>query len=271
MISLMPTTCDTQEVTVVERAEGAVAAAADHLAVRIPELPEATLGCQLDDMRQLLEQRLAQSGEPADDSATTAELLISILRLRCELLDEDLSRRFRCLTEIRNALSDLRGLSPREMIYAAPVVLSREFGFARTMISTVRGSMWRAPAPIYRRRKGRSLFATVPRLCPRRPHPTGGCAAGDRTHPQAVRSLRAVAERRQTHVQRDRQCFRLPWVYCCPDHRRGRAIGMLHADRPEHEGVVTMRPSRPVGGLCRVPGGGVRECGARREGRPTTR
>ena len=65
-----------------------------------------------------------------------------ILRYQCELLDHELSRRLKCLTEIRDALEHLRGLSPREMIYAAPVVLSREFGFARTMISAVRGSVW---------------------------------------------------------------------------------------------------------------------------------
>ena len=126
--------------------------------------------------------------------ATTAELLISILRVRCELLDDDLSRRLRCLSEIRNALADLRGLSPREMIYAAPVVLSREFGFARTMISTVRGSVWRPQHLYIEDERADPYVATVPRVRRGRPHPTGGRSAGDRTHPQAVRSLRAVAE-----------------------------------------------------------------------------
>jgi hypothetical protein len=62
--------------------------------------------------------------------------------LQCELLDDELFRRVRWLTQIRNALEDLRGLSAREMIHAAPLLLSREFGFARAMISTVRRSMW---------------------------------------------------------------------------------------------------------------------------------
>src|SRR6516225_372934 len=89
---------------------------------------------------------VAASDADLDDSTegpeATPDLLISVLRLQCELLDDELSRRVRWLTEIRNALGDLRGLSPREMIHAAPVVLSRGFGFARTMISTVRRSMW---------------------------------------------------------------------------------------------------------------------------------
>ena len=142
MVSLTAVAASVQDLTVVERAVALVAAAADHLALPPSALPAAALGCQLDDLRQRLEQRVELSAESADDSASTAELLISVLRVQCELLDDDLCRRVKCLTEIRNALGDLRGLSPREMISAAPVVLSREFGFARTMISTVRGSVW---------------------------------------------------------------------------------------------------------------------------------
>ena len=194
MVSLMPMAPSTQDSTVVERAEAVVAAAADHLALPPSDLPPTALGCQLDDLRQRLEQRIALSAEPTDESAATAELLISILRVRCELLDHDLSRRVRCLSEIRNALGDLRGLSPREMIYAAPVVLSREFGFARTMISTVRGSVW-LPQHLYIEDEGADPQSRPFReYVARRPHPTGGRSAGDRTHPQAVRSLRAVAE-----------------------------------------------------------------------------
>ena len=76
---------------------------------------------------------VAASDADLDDSTegpeATPDLLISVLRLQCELLDDELSRRVRWLTEIRNALGDLRGLSPREMIHAAPVVLSRGVWF----------------------------------------------------------------------------------------------------------------------------------------------
>src|ERR1700746_2055052 len=108
----------------------------------VQQVAVAASDADLDDATNQLGQRLALSPDSADESEATADLLLSVLGLQCELLDDELSRRVRCLTEIRNALRDLRDLSPREMIHAAPVVLSREFGFARTMISTVRGSVW---------------------------------------------------------------------------------------------------------------------------------
>ncbi|MCW2628447.1 MAG: response regulator containing a CheY-like receiver domain and an DNA-binding domain, partial [Mycobacterium sp.] len=107
MVSLMPMACIAEDLTEVARAEAVIAAAGDHLALPPADLPPTALGCQLDDLRQRLEQRIALSPEPTDDSKATSELLISILRAQCELLDHDLSRRVRCLTEIRNALGEL--------------------------------------------------------------------------------------------------------------------------------------------------------------------
>ena len=112
--------------TLTERAAAAVVAAADHLGIPAAELPQTALRCQLEFVRHGLEQRLALSHDSGDQSAPTAELLISVLTVQCEVLDHDLFRRLRSLTKIRNALEELRGLSPREMIHAAPVVLSRE-------------------------------------------------------------------------------------------------------------------------------------------------
>jgi DNA-binding CsgD family transcriptional regulator/GAF domain-containing protein len=228
-----------EDLTLVERAEAAVAAA-DHLALPPSELPQAALGSQLDELRQRLEQRIALSPEPTDASGATAELLISVLRMRCELLDHGWSRRVTCLSEIRNALGDLRGLSPREMIYAAPVVLSREFGFARTMISTVRGSAW---------------------------IPLHVCIEDERAHPYSRPFLEYVAGARieLADVPSETELIRKRCGVIVPsprdDHRtfneivevsgclgyiaapitvRGRAIGMLHADRPEPDGMVTM-------------------------------
>ena len=131
-----------EDPTVIAHAEAAVAAAADHLKVAPPELTPAALAHQLDSLRQRLEERISLPSDPTDDVATTAEILISILRLQCELLDHDLARRVKSMSEIRQALGYLRGLPPHKMIHAAPEVLSREFDFARTMISTVRGSLW---------------------------------------------------------------------------------------------------------------------------------
>ncbi|MDT5352445.1 MAG: hypothetical protein QOJ56_977, partial [Mycobacterium sp.] len=127
---------------VIARAEAAVAAAADHLKVPPPELTPAALAHQLDSLRQRLEQRISLLSDPTADAATTAEILVTILRLQCELLDHDLARRVKSMSEIRQALGYLRGLPPRKMIHAAPEVLSRELDFARTLISIVRGSLW---------------------------------------------------------------------------------------------------------------------------------
>jgi DNA-binding CsgD family transcriptional regulator/GAF domain-containing protein len=238
--SLMPVACSAKDLTVEERAEAVIAAAADHLALPPSDLPPTALGCQLDDLRQRLEQRMALSPEPTDDSAATAELLISILRVQCELLDHDLSRRVRCLTEIRNALGELRGLSPREMIYAAPLVLSRELGFARTMISTVRGSVW----------------------LPQHLHIEDGVADPysrpflEYVHGAHIQLADAPVEteliRKRCGVfvpspREDKRTFKeIVNVSGCrgyiaaPITVGGRAIGMLHADRPEPDGVVTM-------------------------------
>jgi DNA-binding CsgD family transcriptional regulator/GAF domain-containing protein len=229
-----------EDLTVVERAEAAVAAAADHLGVPLADLPQTALRCQLDDLRQRLEQRIALTPEPRADSAATAEMLIAILRVRCELLDHELSRRVRCLTEIRNALGQLRGLSPREMIYAAPVVLSREFGFARTMISTVRGSVW-VPQHLHiedeaadpHSRPFHEFVAHAHIQLADAPLETelvrkrcGALVSAPREDKRTFKEIVDVSG-----------CF---GYIAAPITVGGRAIGMLHADRPAPDGIVTM-------------------------------
>ena len=141
MLATMPTASRAEDATVVARAEEAAAAAADHLALPFPDLLRSPLGPQLADLSQLLEERISLY-EPTDVAVASVEHLISILTVRCELLDDGLSRRVRSLSEIRAALAKLRGFPPRDMIHAAPGVLSRELAFTRTMISNVRGSLW---------------------------------------------------------------------------------------------------------------------------------
>src|ERR1700677_1805619 len=142
MVSRVRMASIAEDPMVIARAEEIVAAAAEHLELPLPDLTPAALGHRLASLRQQLEQRIAVPSNPTPDWAITAEILISILRLQCELLDHDLGRRVKSMSEIRNALGQLRGLAPHTMIYAAPEVLSRELAFARTMISTVRGSLW---------------------------------------------------------------------------------------------------------------------------------
>jgi DNA-binding CsgD family transcriptional regulator len=238
MVLRMPMASWAQDSTVVERAEAVIAAAADHLA--LPDLPPTGLGQQLNDLKQRLEQRIALSPESTDQSAATAELLISILGVQCELLDQDLSRRVRCLSEIRSALSDLRGLSPREMIHAAPAVLSREFRFARTMISTVRGSVW-LPQHLHIEDEEADSKSRAFREYIKGAHIQLADA------PLETELIRKRCGAFVPSPMEDRRTFKeIVEVSGCvgyvaaPIIIQGRAIGMLHADRPHPHGMVTM-------------------------------
>jgi DNA-binding CsgD family transcriptional regulator/GAF domain-containing protein len=224
----------------VARAEAAVAAAADHLKVPPPELTPAALAHQLDSLRQRLEQRISLSSDPTADAATTAEILITILRLQCELLDHDLARRVKSMSEIRQALGYLRGLPPRKMIRAAPDVLSRELDFARTLISIVRGSVW-LPLHLHIEEEkadphGRQFLeyitdrhiqlADAPletELVRKR------CGAFAPSPMDDKRTFKELVEASG--------CF---GYIAAPITVQGRAIGILHVDRPEPHGIVTM-------------------------------
>ena len=200
----------------------------------------AASGADLDDATNQLGQRLVLSPDSVDESEATADLLISVLRLQCELLDDELSRRVRCLTEIRNALRDLRGLSPREMIHAAPVVLSREFGFARTMISTVRRSIW-LPQHLHIENEGDD-----PQSRRLREYLTGAQIHLANAPVEAKLIRKRCGLLVLSPKQDKRTCKEIIDVSGCsgyiaaPITIQDRAIGMLHADRPEPDGIVTM-------------------------------
>jgi DNA-binding CsgD family transcriptional regulator/GAF domain-containing protein len=200
----------------------------------------AASGADLDDATNQLGQRLVLSPDSPDESEATADLLISVLRLQCELLDDELSRRVRCLTEIRNALRDLRGLSPREMIHAAPVVLSREFGFARTMISTVRRSIW-LPQHLHIENEGDD-----PQSRWLREYLTGAQIHLANAPVEAKLIRKRCGLLVLSPKQDKRTCKEIIDVSGCsgyivaPITIQDRAIGMLHADRPEPDGIVTM-------------------------------
>ena len=225
---------------VIARAEAAVAAAADHLKVPPPELTPAALAHQLDSLRQRLEQRISLPSDPTADAATTAEILVTILRLQCELLDHDLARRVKSMSEIRQALGYLRGLPPRKMIHAAPDVLSRELDFARTLISIVRGSLW-LPQHLHIEEEkadphGRQFLEYII----------------DRQIQLADAPLETELVRKRCGAfapspMEDRRTFKeLVEASGCfgyiaaPITVQGRAIGILHVDRPEPHGIVTM-------------------------------
>ena len=206
----------------------------------VQQVAVAASDADRDDATNQLGQRLALSPDSADESEAVPDLLISVLRLQCELLDDELSRRVRYLTEIRNALAGLRGLSPREMILAAPVVLSREFGFARTMISTVRRSIW-LPQHLHIENEGDD-----PQSLRLREYLTGA-----QIHlANAPLEAKVIRKRRGLLVPSSKQdkCTRKEIIdvsgcsgyVAAPITIQDRAIGMLHADRPEPDGIVTM-------------------------------
>src|SRR6516164_4663864 len=240
MVSQAPIAAIADDPAVVARAEATVAAAADHLKVSPPDLTPTALGHQLANLRQRLEQRIALPSDPRDDWAITAEILISLLRVQCELLDHDLARRVKSMSEIRHALCYLRGLPPRKMIYAAGEVLSREFAYARTMISTVRGSLW-LPQYAYIEDEGadphsRSLLEYI----------------SNRQIQLADAPLETELVRKRCGVfapspRDDKRVFKeiMEASGCfgyigAPITVQGRAIGIIHADRPEPHGIVTM-------------------------------
>ncbi|MDP7723608.1 LuxR C-terminal-related transcriptional regulator [Mycobacterium sp. TY814] len=225
---------------VVARAEATVAAAAEHLKVSAPDLTPAAFGHQLDNLRQALEQRIALPSDPTEDWAKTAEILISILKLQCELLDNDLARRVRSMAEIRHALGYLRGLPPRQMIQAAPEVLSRELAFARAMISSVRGSLW-LPQHVHIEDQGSDRHSRSLREYIKGRHIQ---LADAPLETELVRKRCGVFAPSPVN---DKRVFReIMEVSGCfgyigaPITVQGRAIGILHVDRPEPHGIVTM-------------------------------
>jgi DNA-binding CsgD family transcriptional regulator/GAF domain-containing protein len=238
MVLRVPVSSSREGSTVVARAEAALAAAADYLGLSSHDLPSASLGRQLAELTRRLEERIALA-EPSDESVTDAELLISVLRLHCELLDDDLIRRVKSLSEIRSALGDLRGLSPRDMIYAAPVVLSRELTFARTMISTVRGSLWLPQhlhiededadpqsRPFHKYVEGAHIqLADAPLETELVRKRCGAFVPSPADDKRTFKEIVAISG-----------CF---GYIAAPITVQGRAIGMLHADRPGPRGTVT--------------------------------
>jgi DNA-binding CsgD family transcriptional regulator len=239
MVSPMSVVSHAGNSTVVERAGALVAAVHDHLGLPPSDVPPDALGCRLDELSRGLEQRIAHMEESRGDIADTAELLIAVLGVRSALLDDDLTRRLKCMREIRGALADLRGVSPREMIFAAPRVLSREFGFARVMISTVRGSVWR-PQYLYIDDDKADNFS--------RPFLdyVHGAHIQLADAPLETELVRKRCGALVPSPRDDKRTFKeIVNVSGCrgyiaaPITVQGRAIGMLHADRPEHEPTVT--------------------------------
>lgn len=222
------------ETALMECAEAVASAAADHLELPLPEFRPNALDLHLDNLRQRLEWRIAELGV----SEATAGHLVAVLRMQCALLDDELFRRLRSLSEVRNALGGLRGLSPRDMIQAAPMVLSREFEFARTMISTVKGSLW-LPQQLF------IQGGVVDPESQRFSSFVDGAQFQLASAPLETELVRKRCGALVSSPASDKRTFKeIVEVSGCfgyvaaPIIVQGRAIGMLHADRPGQGGRV---------------------------------
>lgn len=239
MVSRLLMTSAAEESTVEQRAGEVVAAAVDHLALSPAELMSGSLGCRLDDLRHRLERRIAESDEPTDDTVATGDLLVAVLKARCDLIDHELARRVGSLSEIRQALGKLRGMSPRDMIQEAPVVLSRELAFTRTMISTVRGSLW-LPQRLH-------IEDESDRHSRRFREYVDGARIPLSVAPLETELVRKRCGALVPAPKDDKRTFKeIVEVAGCfgyiaaPITVHGRAVGMLHADRPGPRGQVSM-------------------------------
>jgi hypothetical protein len=123
------------------------------------------------------------------------------------------------------------------MIHAAPVVLSREFGFARTMISTVRRSIW-LPQHLHIENEGDD-----PQSRRLREYLTGAQIhlANAPVEAKLIRKrcgLLVLSPKQDKRTCKD--VSGCSGYIAAPITIQDRAIGMLHADRPEPDGIVTM-------------------------------
>jgi DNA-binding CsgD family transcriptional regulator len=125
------------------------------------------------------------------------------------------------------------------MVYAAPAILSSEFGFSRTMISAVRGSVWLP----------RHLHIADERIDPYS-RPFHDYVAGAHIQladaPLETELIRKRCGALVRCPKEDKRTFKVIvdvsgciGYIAAPITVQGRAIGILHADRPEPDGIVT--------------------------------
>ncbi|WP_189595079.1 LuxR C-terminal-related transcriptional regulator [Nocardia cerradoensis] len=176
---------------------------------------------------------LINSSETAAARRTEAcAVLAALHRLQHEDLETALAQQLSSLSEIRDSISALAGLSPRQLIDTVPAQVCRDLALGRAMISTISGSVWLPQHLHIEERTAESATfeqfvdgARIPlsdapletELLVRRrtvalvPDPV----SDKRTYKQIV----DVAQTRA--------------YVAAPITVRGRTIGMLHADRPE--------------------------------------
>ena len=183
-------------------------------------------------------RRLEQMASTTDCHRDARRLLTALLRSRCEIIDVQLSNRLRSLSEIRESVERLRGLSVHEIVLGVPQVVSCELMLGRAMISTVCDSTW--------------LPQRLHVADPNDPGRQATLQYIDRAHiPLSQAPLERELVRRGraaivTSARDDKRTFKgiidvsgCRGYVAAPITARGRVVGLLHADRPATDLNVT--------------------------------
>ena len=177
--------------------------------------------------------RRAQPVEPE----VVRDVLVSVLEARSELMDRELVVLIRALSGVRDGMEELRNLAPQTLIERAPGALSRSLSFGRVLISKIRGPVW----------------------LPQEWHIDDVESESNRllqfvmgaTIPLSRAPLEASIVRRRTGIvvqspSSDRRTFKALMAVAgsvgyiaAPIMIQGRAVGMVHADRPSDGRTVT--------------------------------
>ncbi|QSE80217.1 helix-turn-helix transcriptional regulator [Rhodococcus koreensis] len=202
-----------------------------------PDVGSPTLSVSLAAARGRLVEALTDGQLAETDIGDACRVLVDIERVQEQLARTEAIRRIAELGEVHDAAVTLRGLSPRQIIEAAPEVVCTQLPFARSMVSAVSGSLWQ-PRRLYLRPEldGSPLdfsdyvdsavlsLAEAPletELVRRRvPALVAAPADDDRTHKEIVSRSRTSA------------------YVAAPVMSAGKVIGLLHADRPGSEHVL---------------------------------
>ncbi|WP_063001640.1 LuxR C-terminal-related transcriptional regulator [Nocardia mikamii] len=182
---------------------------------------------------------LINSAETTPARRTEAcEVLAALHRLRHEELATALTQQLSSLSEIRDSIGTLAGLSPRQLIDTVPAQACRDLSLGRAMISTISGSVW-LPQHLHieERTVGSAAFeqfvdgARIPlsdapleteMLVRRRTAALVSDPVSDK------RTYKQIVDAAQTRA-----------YVAAPITVRGRTIGMLHADRPKDPHSLT--------------------------------
>lgn len=193
---------------------------------------------QLTELRRQVTDLVNGADTPSHRKAEGYGLLIALHDQERAGLDTALDRHVSALSEIREGIVDLSGLSPYELFDTVPIRASRCLSVGRAMISTISGSTW-LPQHLYikERTPGSAAFeefvdgAQIP--LSRAPLETELLVRR-----RTVALVPDPVEDKRTYKAIVHVAQTLAYL-AAPITVRGRTVGMLHADRPEDPASLT--------------------------------